>query len=383
MIEISQKPTFILLLLFLFCNWLSPTRQVLALSNQSPNRPAGIYEGESVVLTGSTGFVGLRTLKSLLTHTKVDYIILPIRVRGDIRDKRAAVDRFSDVLAKYGEGLELSTKNPKLCFVPMSSGKYLDGIAGAPKRILDKCSTILHIAGSTDWNTPLDEYISANMEPTMELLQGSSDLLPNLKSFLYSSTCFAEDRDNVSRDTPVKEGPLAKVSDNSNYFSNYAKGKAMTEHAIESWVQSRLLNQVNGETEVDSIRVVILRPGTVAPYMGLDNVPVGWHTDTKSLAAGIKLSHSSSIFGKVMKTFYARKGVDTGIIPVDHVANMIVLAGGNCNLKGINGKPFYLNACSPSKREAKWDTLYERDAVMVPEDLSIYENDLKEAFVKG
>lgn len=175
-----------------------------ALSNQSPNRPAGIYEGESVVLTGSTGFVGLRTLKSLLTHTEVDYIILPIRVRGGIRDKRAAVDRFSDVLAKYGEGLELSTKNPKLCFVPMSSGKYLDGIAGAPKRILDKCSTILHIAGSTDWNTPLDEFISANMKPTMELLKGSSDLLPNLKSFLYSSTCFAEDRDNVSRDTPVK-----------------------------------------------------------------------------------------------------------------------------------------------------------------------------------
>lgn len=49
----------------------------------------------------------------------------------------------------------------------------------------------------------------------------------------------------------------------------------MTEHAIESWVQSRLLNQVNGETEVDSIRVVILQPGTVVPSMGLDNAPVG------------------------------------------------------------------------------------------------------------
>lgn len=200
---------------------------------------------------------------------------------------------------------------------------------------------------------------------------------------MFSSTCFAEDKDNVSRDTPVKEGPLAEVSDSSNYFSNYAKGKAMTEHAIESWVQSRLFNQANDETEVDSIRVVILRPGTAAPSMGLDGVPVGWHTDTKSLAAGIKLSYSSSIFGKVMKTVYARKGVDTGVIPVNHVANMIVLAGGNCNLKGIDGKPFYLNACSPSKREATWDTFYERDTVMVPEDLSTYENDLKEALVRA
>jgi len=112
----------------------------------------------------------LRTLKTLLTHTEVDDIILPIRVKGDIRDKRAAVDRFSDVLSKCGDGLELSIENPKLCFVPMSSGKYLDGIAGAPKSILDKCSTILHIAGSTDWNTPLDEVIAANMKPTMELL---------------------------------------------------------------------------------------------------------------------------------------------------------------------------------------------------------------------
>ena len=140
----------------------------------------------------------------------------------------------------------------------------------------------------------------------MELLEGSSssNMLPNLKSFVFSSTLFVKDKDKVSRDTPLAEGPLAEVSDSSsNYFSNYAKVKALTEHAIENWVQSRIMD---GENNVDSnIRVAIVRPGCVAPSMGLDGVPVGWHTDNKSLAAGIKLTHSSNIFGKVVKTLCA------------------------------------------------------------------------------
>jgi hypothetical protein len=205
-----------------------------------------LYEGENVVLTGSTGFVGLRTLKTLLTHTEVDNIILPIRVKGDLRNgEEAVIIRFSSILSKYGEGLELSIDDPRLCFVPMWSGKYLDGVSRAPKSIIEKCSTILHIAGNTDWDGTIDDKISTDMEPTMDFLEGSSAVLPNLKSFVFCSTAFAEDRNKVSRDMPVPEGPLDEVSGSgSNYFSNYAKVKALTEHAIESYVlqQSRLTN---------------------------------------------------------------------------------------------------------------------------------------------
>jgi hypothetical protein len=72
-----------------------------------------LYEGENVVLTGSTGFVGLRTLKTLLTHTEVDNIILPIRVKGELRNgEEAVIIRFSSILSKYGEGLDLSIDDP-------------------------------------------------------------------------------------------------------------------------------------------------------------------------------------------------------------------------------------------------------------------------------
>eukprot|EP00986_Skeletonema_menzelii_P016398 scaffold14510_cov85-Skeletonema_menzelii.AAC.1 len=381
-------------------SYMNPLTPETSESEDHSIRFSSLYEGENVVLTGSTGFVGLRTLKTLLMHTKVENIILPIRVKeGDVLDDEAAVNRFVHVVSKYGKGLDLSiAENPKLCFVPMLSGNYLDGISRAPRSILGKCSTILHIAGSTDWDVPMDELISTNMAPTMKLLEGSSssDMLPNLKSFVFCSTVFAEDKDNVSRDKPVPEGPLAEVSDSSsNYFSNYAKAKALTEHAIESWVHSRNIadhkksdetgnDGENDNAEVEKgIRVAIVRPGTVAPSMGLDDVQVGWHTNNKSLAAGIKLSHSSSMFGKIVKTMYARKGVDTGVIPVDHVANIMVLTGGNINLKGINGKPFYLNACSHSKLEAKWDTIFERDGMKLPEDVITYENDLKQALIRA
>ena len=57
----------------------------------------------------------------------------------------------------------------------------------------------------------------------------------------------------------------------------------------------------------------------------------------------------------MLNTGYVQKGADTGIIPVDHVANMIVLTGGNCSMKGEDGKPFYVNACSSTNLEAKWE----------------------------
>jgi hypothetical protein len=292
-------------------------------------------------------------------------------VKGDFSEDEA-IKRFSDVLQRYGEGLDLKVDDPAICFVPMLSGRYLDGIAGAPNSVLQKCSTVLHVAGTTDWDTPQDELIATNMEPTLTLLSGAKDILPNLKSFVFCSTSFAEGRKNVSCNMPVPEGPLSKVSDHNDYFSNYAKVKAMTEHAIESWISNNY--------DSTDLRVSILRPGTVAPSIGLDNVPVGWYTDNKSLAAGIKMA-GAGIFGKMLIPAIARAGVDTGIIPVDHCANMIVLVGGNGSLKGEEGKPFYLNACCPTNLEAKWETLWKRNGMRVSMDISEREKDLNKMFV--
>jgi len=262
------------------------------------------------------------------------------------------------------------------------SGKYLDGISRAPKSVLGKCSTILHVAATTGWEVPQEELISTDMEPTLEFLDGASDVLPNLKSFVFTSTGFAEGKNKVSYDMPVPEGPLSEVLDCNDYFSDYAKVKAMTEHAIESWVNSQFDCHDNTGSNYMGTRVAIVRPGTVAPSIGLDGVPVGWHTGNMGLAAAMKLSHPSSKFGKLLKTIYGRKGVDTGIIPVDHVANMIVLTGGNRSMKGEDGKPFYVNACSPTNLEAKWKTMFER-GLRVPLDISDYENDLEAMLVRA
>ena len=182
-------------------------------------------------------------------------------MKGDLRyGEAAAIIRFSSILSKYGKGLDLWIDDPRLCFVPMSSGKYLDGVSRAPKSVIEKCSTILHIAGNTDWDDPIDDRISTDMEPTIDFLEGSSDVLPNLKSFVFSSTAFAEDKNKVSRDTPVPEGPLSEVSASggSNYFSNYAKVKALTEHAIESYVlqQSRVTRSPPTKADCDTLLVI-------------------------------------------------------------------------------------------------------------------------------
>lgn len=62
---------------------------------------------------------------------------------------------------------------------------------------------------------------------------------------------------------------------------------------------------------------------------------------------------------------------------------MFVLTGGHVNLKGNNCRPFYLNACSPSNLEAKWDTIFERDGVKVPEDIITFKKDLNQALIRA
>ena len=122
----------------------------------------------------------------------------------------------------------------------------------------------------------------------------------------------------------------------------------MTEYAIDAFARS-------DETKIS--RVSIVRPAAVAPSIGLDNAPVGWHTDTKSYAAFLKLLTPSGIFWQMFNPIPIQAGIDTGVIPVDFVANMIVLAGGNPSIPhfkdGSKKGPFYLNMCVPSELGVK------------------------------
>eukprot|EP00578_Thalassiosira_sp_NH16_P031822 CAMPEP_0181080554 /NCGR_PEP_ID=MMETSP1071-20121207/2628_1 /TAXON_ID=35127 /ORGANISM="Thalassiosira sp., Strain NH16" /LENGTH=264 /DNA_ID=CAMNT_0023162037 /DNA_START=109 /DNA_END=899 /DNA_ORIENTATION=- len=232
-----------------------------------------LYRGESVVLTGSTGFIGMCALKTLLLHTDVERVILPVRINREQTIENASL---SNVIDKYGKELGISIDNPIICPVPVTNDdccNYLDGISHAPNDILSKCSTILHLAGNTDWVSE-DELIESNLQSTMRFLEGADDVLPNVNSFLFTSTGFAEAKNKVSQNSPVPEGTLSVVCSENTYFSGYGKVKAMTEHAIEDWV-----NHNSGQT---NIHVSIFRPGT---SIGLDGVPVGWYTNNKSLAA--------------------------------------------------------------------------------------------------
>lgn len=339
--------------LSIIASFLCMLAQAAAFQHMKPTEKKSLFKHESVVLTGSTGFVGLRTLKTLLVHTDAEKIILPIRVEEQTRTAAAA--RFASVLEKYGEGLDIDPSDPALCFVPMKGGDkprddvYIEGISKAPAAFREKCSTILHVAGVTDWDVPVDVLIDTNLKPSLGLLKGATDVLPNVDSFLYCSTAFADSMSKLP-ERPVPEGPLAPISDPTNkYFSNYGQVKAMTEDAIDAFARS---------DEAKISRVSIVRPAIVAPSIGLDNAPVGWHTDNKSYAAFLKLLTPSGIFGQMFNPIPVQTGIDSGIIPVDYVANMMVLAGGNPSIPHFKDEskkgPFYLNMCVPSELEVKW-----------------------------
>ncbi|CAB9527410.1 Male sterility protein [Seminavis robusta] len=236
------------------------------------------------LVTGGTGFVGLRTVSKLLSDTPTKQIGLAIRADS----QKAAKARLMKLTLQH-PGLGIQDHLDRIEIIPYNG-------ANIPTREYD---ALLNLASDTAWTKPLDEMLQANCAPLEEAITGKT--VP--KHVVHCSTAYARPLEFVSEDTIAKE---ESFPEGSSFFSPYAQSKYQCERMIESNA---------GATDTC---YSIVRPSTVGASVGVDSMPRGWTTDMKGLAGAMYLASQGMTRAPVEPKF------DSNVLPVDHVANTLI-----------------------------------------------------------
>ena len=162
------------------------------------------YEGKSVLLTGSTGFLGKVILEKILrSFSNVKKIYLTIRASGPTEQARKdnAYDRYKNEIkdSQIFDALkiQLGMKNvrkllrKKICLVPMDLSRDDLGLSKQMKEeLVQNLNIIINSAGCVEFDTRLDIQVDTNVRGPLKLI-GLARECQNFECFTQVSTCFA------------------------------------------------------------------------------------------------------------------------------------------------------------------------------------------------
>lgn len=256
-----------------------------------------IFAAKHLLVTGATGFLGLRTTSKLLNSTPVAEVA--VAVRAATCDE--AIQRFNSLIEKH-QHLGIHKHMNRVRVIAYD---------GSDIPIDENTDALLNLGADTSWTKPLDHMMKSNFDPLAKIIDRGS--LP--KHVIHCSTAFAVPLEATSSDfIALKEAPLP---DGKTFFSPYAEAKYLAERKIEESVK---LNKD------DETAYTIFRPATIGPSMGADGIPLGWDVDMKGLSGLYYLSHPHLPPVKALPGLPGVGRHPSNVIPVDHVANMLVVA---------------------------------------------------------
>ena len=143
---------------------------------------------EHLFLTGGTGFIGSRLLKTWLEHTTAQVTLL-VRPRGRVSGQ----DRMKSLLASYPLKMRAALEG-RIGFVEGDLASPILGIENGRLDTLAKSVThIVHAGAELRFNLPLERARRTNTAGTGEVLDFARRC-PHLESFQYMSTAYVAGR---------------------------------------------------------------------------------------------------------------------------------------------------------------------------------------------
>lgn len=251
-----------------------------------------LLASKNVVLTGGTGFIGLRLVSKLLNSTSTKKVAIAVRGSG----RAAASRRFEELVRKHS------------C---LGIGRHFDRVEirdynGRDIPLDTEDDALLNLAADTCWMKGIDEMMAANHEPLKRLLDDS--LLP--EHVLHCSTAYAVPLEHVNYGNATEE---ERFPHGTTFFSPYGESKYHCERLIEA-----------NKTKA---KFTIVRPGAVGADSGSDGqVPLGWATNMKSINGLYYVTHPLSPFSEIKDKSPVAAMCSSNAIPVDFVANTIILS---------------------------------------------------------
>ena len=208
----------------------------------------------NVVLTGSTGSLGLHILRSLLDDPNIQKIYCLNRsVNGRQRQEQGFVNL----------GLERNLDLPRVEFIQADSGKGQLGIPDAQfNKLASSVDVIIHNAWKVDFNHALESFDPGHIQGVHNIIDLSIQSSRHPHIMFISSTSSVGSWKMVHQDGPVSETPVF------NHLVAQEMGYAESKHVSECIL--------NVASEKSGVPVSILRVGQIAGPVSAAGV---WNRD--------------------------------------------------------------------------------------------------------
>ncbi|KAG8194839.1 hypothetical protein JTE90_017275 [Oedothorax gibbosus] len=297
-----------------------------------------VFNGKKVLITGATGFVGKVLLEKLLRscpgiseiiilvrgHTEAERLekcrkLVQYKVFDRIREE--CPDAFNKVRCIHGE---IAWKNM--------------GIAPAHlEKLCEEVSFVFHCAANVRFDCDPRLTLRDNLKGVNKLLK-LCKRMPNLEAVVHVSTAFSFCNQPVIGEEIYTErtGPLPVLDalkwmtpDQLKHFAAYlTEGRPSLYHASKALAEI-LISEVK-----DDLPIIIVRPSIVTASMS-EPFP-GWIDNYNGPSGFIALSSKG-----ILKTLLVKDKVNADWVPVDVVANTLIVAAHSIAVKRKAG-------CSPA-----------------------------------
>ncbi|XP_066352789.1 fatty acyl-CoA reductase 1-like [Miscanthus floridulus] len=329
--------------------------------NVDAARIIGYLKGKTILITGSTGFLGKILVEKILrVQPDVSRIYLLVRAtdapsaKQRVQQEVTDTELFSLLRDKYGEGFDLFIQEK---VVPLAGDITNEGLGLEPPTFDDlakEMDVIVNIAATTNFYQRYDVSLNVNVMGVKHLYQFAKQCA-NLKMFMHVSTAYVSgDSTELILEKPIKPGEalregmhldiddeLRLVSDVKNELTTTtttngddaraAERKAMKELGLQrarhfGWSNTYVFTKAMGEMLLGQLRggdddmpVVIVRPSIITSVRA-DPVP-GWMQGTRTI--------DTLIIGYAkqnLSCFLADLRMVMDVIPGDMVVNAMLAA---------------------------------------------------------
>ncbi|CAG9579022.1 unnamed protein product [Danaus chrysippus] len=285
---------------------------------------AECYEGQSVFMTGGTGFLGKVLLEKLLYSCpgiKKVYLLVREKQNSTVQQriqKLIEEPLFARLKEERPEALE------KILPIAGDISEPKLAIKTEDEQLLaEEVSIVFHVAATIKFNEPLDVAMNVNVAGTGRVLN-LAQKMKNIKAFVYVSTTYSNtDRkiiEEVIYPPPASLNEVKKLLEigiTDEQVKELIKGRPNT-YTFTKALAENLVADNHGNIPAIIIRPSIVSSSKVEPVVGwIDN----W------FGASALLTTISKGLNRVMLSD-SENALD--LIPVDYVSNLTIVAATRC-----------------------------------------------------
>lgn len=314
------------------------------------------YAAKSVLVTGSTGFVGKVLVEKLLRSCrKIDKIFLLLRCKSNETLKQRFETFKSSVAFENVKKLNPSVMEK---LIPVEADLMVSPFANISednlKIIKENVNFVFHCAASVKFDEPLKVAIRMNTIATRNLLDLSASFR-SLEAFVHVSTAFSNAHlkimyENIYEPIYDYKAAIELVEGNRE-----EKLEELRQFALETYPNTYIFSKNLAEKLVldkaSRLPVAIMRPSIVCPSL---NEPYPGWVDSMNGPMGVLVAAGSG----VLRTVHGNGEIVPDLIPCDFVVNAMIVAGASiaCN----DNKQIRIFNCTSSKQQAiTWNQFLE------------------------